>query len=79
MRSIKDVEGQVDARFDKTDENIKDVEVRMNERFDKLHEEILKLALTIERLSTEVEWMKRIVLGIGGAILLYIIKTIFFG
>lgn len=77
--SIKDVEGQVDARFDKTDENIKDVEVRMNERFDKLHEEILKLALTIERLSTEVEWMKRIVLGIGGAILLYIIKTIFFG
>ena len=51
----------------------------MNERFDKLHEEILKLALTIERLSTEVEWMKRIVLGIGGAILLYIIKTIFFG
>jgi len=70
---------KVDSRFDKTDENIKDVEVRMNERFDKLHEEILKLAVTIERLSTEVEWMKRIVLGIGGAILLYIVKTIFFG
>ena len=70
---------KVDARFDKTDENIKDVEVRMNERFDKLHEEIRQLAVTVERLSTEVEWMKRIVLGIGGAILLFIIKTIFFG
>lgn len=70
---------KVDARFDKTDENIKDVEVQMNERFDKLHEEIRQLAVTVERLSTEVEWMKRIVLGIGGAILLYIIKTIFFG
>ena len=57
---------KIDARFDKIDE-----------RFEQIHEEILKLALTIERLSTEVEWMKRIVLGIGGAILLYIIKTIF--
>lgn len=76
---------KIDARFDKTDENVKDVEGRIDARFDKtderfeqIHEEILKLALTIERLSTEVEWMKRIVLGIGGAILLYIVKTIFF-
>ena len=69
---------KIDARFDKTDENVKDVEGRIDARFDKIHEEILKLALTIERLSTEVEWMKRIVLGIGGGILLYIIKTIFF-
>ena len=76
---------KIDARFDKTDENIKDVEERIDARFDKMdkrfeqiHEEILKLALTVERLSTEVEWMKRIVLGIGGGILLYIIKTIFF-
>ena len=59
---------KIDARFDKTDK-----------RFEQIHEEILKLALTVERLSTEVEWMKRIVLGIGGAILLYIVKTIFFG
>lgn len=58
---------KIDARFDKIDA-----------RFEQIHEEILKLALTIERLSTEVEWMKRIVLGIGGGILLYIIKTIFF-
>ena len=58
---------KIDARFDKIDA-----------RFEQIHEEILKLALTVERLSTEVEWMKRIVLGIGGGILLYIIKTIFF-
>ena len=58
---------KIDARFDKIDA-----------RFEQLHEDILKLALTVERLSTEVEWMKRIVLGIGGGILLYIIKTIFF-
>ncbi len=58
---------KIDARFDKIDA-----------RFEQLHEDILKLALTVERLSTEVEWMKRIVLGIGGGILLYIIKMIFF-
>lgn len=58
---------KIDARFDKIDS-----------RFEQIHEDILKLALTVERLSTEVEWMKRIVLGIGGGILLYIIKTIFF-
>lgn len=67
IQIIRECLAPYEKRFDKIDA-----------RFEQIHEEILKLALTVERLSTEVEWMKRIVLGIGGGILLYIIKTIFF-
>lgn len=75
IQILRDCLAPYEKRFDKVDARFE----KMDERFDKLHEEIRQLAVTVERLSTEVEWMKRIVLGIGGAILLFIIKTIFFG
>ena len=82
IQIIRECLAPYEKRFDKIDDEFKKVDARFDKtdkRFEQIHEEILKLALTIERLSTEVEWMKRIVLGIGGAILLYIVKTIFFG
>ncbi len=82
VQIIRDCLAPYEKRFDKVDAEFNKVDARFDKtdnRFDQVQKEIRTLAVTIERLSTEVEWMKRIVLGIGGAILLYIIKTIFFG
>ncbi len=80
------LEEDIDARFDKVDERFEkleeDIDARfdkVNDRFEKFHELLRELTVSLAKTNTEVEWIKRIGLGIGGSILIYIVKQIFFG
>ena len=59
--------GKFEDRFD-----------RLEIRHDKLDDHLKTLTVTLTKAATDIDWIKRIGLGIGGTILLYILKQVFF-